>query len=45
MPDVEVRGRYRAFTYDGTAPLDFTTYANNVSVIRRPNEISFVTFF
>jgi len=43
MPNVEVRGRYRAFTYDGTTPLDFTTYANNVSVIRRPNEISFVT--
>ena len=43
MPDVNVRGRYRAFTYDGTTPLDFTTYANNVSVIRRPNEISFVT--
>ena len=43
MPNVEVRGRYRAFTYDGTTPLDFTTYANNVSVIRRPNEVSFVT--
>jgi len=43
MPNVEVRGRYRAFTYDGTTPLDFTTYANYVSVIRRPNEISFVT--
>ena len=43
MPNVEVRGRYRAFTYDGTTPLDFTTFSNNVSVIRRPNEISFVT--
>ena len=43
MPDINVRGRYRAFTYDGTTSFDFTTYANNVSVIRRPNEISFVT--
>jgi len=43
MPNVEVRGRYRAFTYDGTTSLDFTTYANSLCVIRRPNEISFVT--
>jgi hypothetical protein len=43
MPNVEVRGRYRAFVYDGATSLDFTTYANNVSVVRRPNEISFVT--
>ena len=43
MPNVEVRGRYRAFIYDGTTPLDFTTYANSLCVIRRPNEISFVT--
>ena len=43
MPNVNVRGRYRAFTYDGTTPLDFTTYANSLCVIRRPNEISFVT--
>ena len=43
MPNIEVRGRYRAFTYDGTTSLDFTTYANNLCVIRRPNEISFRT--
>ena len=43
MPDINVRGRYRAFTYDGTTSLNFTTYANSLCVIRRPNEVSFVT--
>ena len=43
MPNIEVRGKYRTFRYDGDAPLDFTTYNNLLCVIRRPNINTFVT--
>ena len=43
MADINIKGRYRMYTHDGTIPFDFTTYANNLCVIRRPNENTFVT--
>ena len=43
MADINIKGRYRLYTHDGTSPFDFTTYANNLCVIRRPNENTFVT--
>ena len=43
MPNIEVRGKYRTFRYDGDSPLDFTTYNNLLCVIRRPNINTFVT--
>ena len=43
MADINIKGRYRLYTHDGTIPFDFTTYANNLCVIRRPNENTFVT--
>ena len=43
MPNIEVRGKYRTFRYDGTTPLDFTPYNNSIFLIRRPNPTTFVT--
>jgi hypothetical protein len=43
MPNIEVRGKYRTFRYDGDAPLDFTPYNNSIFLIRRPNPTTFVT--
>jgi hypothetical protein len=43
MPDVNVKGRYRIYTHDGTTPLSFTTYSNQLCSIRRPNPNTFIT--
>jgi hypothetical protein len=44
MPDVNVKGRYRIYTHDGTTPLNFaTTYSNQLCSIRRPNPNTFIT--
>jgi len=43
MPDVNVKGRYRIYTHDGTEPLLFTSYSNSLCSIRRPNPNTFIT--
>jgi alpha-tubulin suppressor-like RCC1 family protein len=44
MPDVNVKGRYRIYTHDGTTPLNFaTTYSSQLCSIRRPNPNTFIT--
>jgi len=43
MPNIEVRGKYRTFRYDGDSPLDFTTYNSLLCVVRRPNPTTFIT--
>ena len=43
MPDVNVKGRYRIYTHDGTTPLNFTSYSNSLCSIRRPNPNTFIT--
>ena len=43
MPDVNVKGRYRIYTHDGTIPLNFTSYSNSLCSIRRPNPNTFIT--
>ena len=43
MPDVNVKGRFRIYTHDGTEPLPFTTYSSQLCSIRRPNPNTFIT--
>ena len=43
MPDVNVKGRYRIYTHDGTSPLPFTSYSSQLCSIRRPNPNTFIT--
>jgi len=43
MPDVNIKGRYRIYTHDGTTPLNFTSYNNSLCSIRRPNPNTFIT--
>jgi len=41
MPYINLQGKYRTLIYDGDTSFNFTTYNNNLCVIRRPNELSF----